>query len=297
MTEPLWKQLELLVADIQRSLAPDAEVMHNVKIKGRKSEQIRQIDVLVRKKVGQYEILIAIDCKDYAVPVDVKGVEEFQGLLADVGANKGAIVSSKGFTPAAKKVAAHDQIDLFSPVDTDPHKWQTKVSLPLICDFRSAAIAFGIEVTAPVPFRMQMDFWKDMIVYDKDGNELGRPLEVALARWNQGEYPFETGTHENVPLFGVTPTLVDNGYGQQVPVRLFISLDVSQRLFFGNLPIVKIKGLRDEQTGAVVTNAFTTGMLDAEEVENSWQRIESPENAPVRPAMVLVGLDCYEIRT
>lgn len=241
MTEPLWKQLELLVAEIQRELAPDAEVTHNVRIKGRDSEQMRQVDALVRKQVGQYEIVIAIDCKDYADPVDVKGVEEFQGLLIDIGAHKGAMVCPKGFTPAAKKVATRNQ------------------------------------------------------VYDKDGNPLGIPYQVALTRWNNGEYPHETGDHENVPMYPVTPTLVDNGYGTRVAVTLYLSLKVTQRLFFGYLPIVKIRGLRNEHTGAVVTNAFTTGVLDAEEVENSWQRIESEKDAPVRPVMVLAGLDCYKI--
>ena len=34
-----------------------------------------------------------MDCKDYSDPVDVKGVEEFIGLLQDVGANKGGMVT------------------------------------------------------------------------------------------------------------------------------------------------------------------------------------------------------------
>ena len=297
MTEPLWKQLELLVADIQRELAPDAKVTHNVKIKGRDSERMRQIDVLVRKQIGQYEILIAIDCKDYAEPVDVKGVEEFQGFLVDIGANKGAMVCPKGFTSAAKKVASRNQIDLFSPVDTDPHKWQVKPSLPMICDYRSAAIAFGISVTGPFPFSIPMDSWNSAEVYDEDGKPLGTPFTVAITRWNKGEFPYEPGDHEDIPMYPVAPTLVDNGYGTRVPVTLNVSLRVSQRLFFGYLPIVRMRGLRNEQTGAIVTNAFTTGSLDAAEVENSWKRIASKNEAPIEPVMFLVGLDCWEVTT
>ena len=84
------RDLELLVAKIQKQLAPDSEVLHDVKLDGRESNRKRQIDVLVRQRIGQYEIQIVIDCKDYARPVDVKGVEEFYGLLLDVGAQKGA---------------------------------------------------------------------------------------------------------------------------------------------------------------------------------------------------------------
>jgi hypothetical protein len=65
------RDLEILVAKIQKLLAPNAEVLHDVKLRGRKSNRMRQIDVLVRDRVGQYEILIIIDCKDYQRPVSV----------------------------------------------------------------------------------------------------------------------------------------------------------------------------------------------------------------------------------
>lgn len=294
-SQPIWKQLEILVAQIQRELAPDAEITHNVKLKGRDSGQMRQVDVLVRQPIGQYQITIAIDCKDYAEPVDVKGVEEFSGLVRDVAADKGAMVAPKGFTAAAKNVAARERIDLFSPVDTDPHKWQVKASLPMICDYRGVAIAFGITCSAPLPFRMPMDFYLVLDVYDKEGNALGKPFETAVRRWNNGEYPYEPGDYEKIQLFPVGPTYVDNGYGTRVPVNLYLGLTVTQELFFGHLPIVKIRGLKDERTGAVITNAFTTGMLNAEEVETTWQRIESDDKAPSKPAARLVGLNCWEL--
>src|SRR5262245_41625555 len=118
------RDLEILVAKIQAQFSPDAEVLHDIRLLGRLSQQSRQIDVRVRQNIGQYQMTIVIDSKDYARPVDVKGVEEFHGLVADVGAHKGAMVSPRGSTTAAKHRAAGLQIDPYSPVDTDPHKWQ-----------------------------------------------------------------------------------------------------------------------------------------------------------------------------
>lgn len=83
------KDLEILVSEIQKQLAPDAEVLHDVKLPSRATSASRQIDVLVKQRIGQYEMVIVIDSKDYKTPVDVKGVEEFYGLVTDVGANKG----------------------------------------------------------------------------------------------------------------------------------------------------------------------------------------------------------------
>ncbi len=97
-----FKDLEILVAKIQKQLAPKAEILHDVKLDGRLSGTKRQIDVLVRDKIGQYEINIIIDCKDYNKPVDVKGVEKFDGLLRDVGAQKEVLVCPRGFTQTAK---------------------------------------------------------------------------------------------------------------------------------------------------------------------------------------------------
>ena len=62
------RELEILVHKIQRQLAPNTEVLHDVRLPGKFSKRDRQIDVLVRQKIGQYEMLIVLDCKDYARP-------------------------------------------------------------------------------------------------------------------------------------------------------------------------------------------------------------------------------------
>jgi predicted Mrr-cat superfamily restriction endonuclease len=121
------KDLEILVAQIQKQLSPQAEVLHNVKLPSRTTSTTRQIDVLVKQRIGQYEMKIVIDSKDYKVPVDVKGVEEFYGLVTDVGANKGVLVCPAGFTKAAKERAEGFLIDLYRPVDTGDHKWKATV--------------------------------------------------------------------------------------------------------------------------------------------------------------------------
>ncbi len=295
MTEPEWKQLEILIAKIQQELAPEATVSHNVKLMGRQSGTPRQIDVLVQQQVGQYEMRIIIDCKDHAVPVDVNGVGEFLAVINDVGAQKGAMVCPKGFTEAAKTFAKNGQIDLYSPVDTDPHKWQVKTTAPVLCDFRGVKIAFGIRVSAPVPFTMPYNFFSEILVYDENDNPLGVPMEVALKRWEAGELPTEPGEHEDIPNFPVTVTRVDNGYGMRIPVTLKISLSVYQELYFGQLPIVKIRGLKDEHTGLVITNAFTTGNLDPEDVQKNWLRLEPGQEPPLPPLLTARGLYCWRV--
>ena len=285
-----WRELEILVAKIQKQLAPDAEVIHDAKLPGRRSGTQRQIDVLVRQKIGQYEMLIVLDCKDYAQPVDVKGVEAFHGLITDVGANKGALVCPKGFTEAAKTTASNWQIDLYSPVDTDPHKWQMQVTAPAVCDFRRAAMSFGITCSAPKPFRLMEDFFTAGKGFDAEGKELGTPLGTAMEKWNAGLYPSEPGEHKALAIFDQTLVLIDNSYGELIPVDLTVSLLVYQQLFFGNMPISDVSGFRDELSGQIITNAFTMGLFDPNVVTREWKPIASVEDAPVRPMFTLCGL-------
>lgn len=287
------RELEQLVQRIQKQLAPKAEVLHDVKMPGRHSGRQRQIDVLVREKVGQYEINIIVDCKDYNKPIDVKGVEEFAGLLDDVGAQKGVLVCPRGFTKSAKERATAYQIDLYSPVDTDPHKWQVSSSIPALCVFRSSAISFGLAGSHPAPMRMSYEFYRDLVAYDEAGNALGTPLEVMAQRWNDGEIEWPDGRTDEFNIFGDTVTLVDNGYGLRVPVQLTATMLITSDLYFGQLPVPKISGFKDELRGHVITNAFAVGILDPDEIERDWLKIEHRKDAPVKPVLELRGVVCW----
>ncbi|WP_292235178.1 restriction endonuclease [Mesorhizobium sp.] len=283
-------ELELLVAKIQQDLAPSAEVVHNAYLPGRYSETKRQIDVLVRQKVGQYDIQIVIDCKDYNKPVDVKGVEEFAGLANDVGAQKGVLVCPKGFTEAAKKLAQKLQIDLYSPVDTDPHKWTARVTVPALCDYRSASIAFGISMSAPYPFKFPQEFYKTSEIYSEDGSLLGNAFDNAISKWDRGGFPIDVGEHKELPIFDTLGVFMDNGYGMKVPVEIYAHTIVTRQLYFGQYPIKKISGFKDEIAGGVIANAFTVGLLDPEHVEHQWKKLDDESEAPIVPVLKLTGL-------
>ncbi|MEW7984558.1 MAG: restriction endonuclease [Candidatus Thiodiazotropha sp.] len=293
---PDWKELENLVAMIQRQLSPDANVQHNVMLDGVDSETKRQIDVLVEQNIGQYTMQIVIDCKDYSKPVDVKGVEEFHGLVQDVRAHKGALVCPAGFTKSALKRARKLQIDLYRPVSTGKHKWQATVTAPVLCDFRSSYMSFGISCSAPKPLTLPQDFY-NLPVHDEEGNELGTSLETAQAKWDEGILPSEPGEHEHISIFDDTKVLIDNGHNDTVEVELTVGLFVKQNLYLGHLPINEINGLKDEHTGAVVTNAFTVGGLNPGEVERTWKRVENEESLEFQPLLKVVGYDCYGVGT
>ncbi|GIU51972.1 restriction endonuclease [Shewanella sp. KT0246] len=293
---PDWKALENLVVMIQKQLSPDAKVQHNVMLEGVESETKRQIDVLVEQDIGQYTMRIVIDCKDYAKPVDVKGVEEFHGLVQDVKAQKGALVCPSGFTKSALNRAKKLQIDLYRPVSTGNHKWKANITAPVLCDFRNSFMSFGISSSDPKPLMIAQEFYK-LSVTDEHGSELGNALETAQQKWDQGKLPSEPGEHDAISIFGENNVFIDNGYGDKVKVNLTVRLLVNQNLYLGHLPVEDLNGLQDEHSGEVLTNAFTLGGLNPEEVQDSWKVVEDINKLDFQPLFKIAGFNCYGIGT
>lgn len=295
--DPSWRALELLVADIHSQLMPGAIVTHNAKLQGFESEVERQIDVLIDQQVGPYNIRVVVDCKDYKSPVDVKGVEEFFGLVQDVRAHTGAMVCPSGFSPAAKKRAKKLNISLFSPIDiSGGHHWSKPVSLPTMCIFKRGRLGLTISCHEPVPLRIPTEFAMESTVYTMDGTACGAPMKIASSRWDVGALPLEAGTYEGIPLFAdERATLIDNGYGARVRVQITVNLEVQDRRYYGKLPLSSMRGLRDEHTGGIKTNAFTTGELTPRFIENEWKKLQDDKVVPNPVALTIQGLEAWHL--
>jgi hypothetical protein len=146
MERPKWKKFEELVAKIQTDLAGDAVVTPNDRIRG-KTGVLRQVDVSIRKKVGQFELLIVLDCKDHGRPLDVKDVEEFMGLAQDVGAHKAGMVAANSFSEASKKRAQGAGIELYGVVDPGDHDWRSTLEIPAVIEF-TGVTKFSLSFSA-----------------------------------------------------------------------------------------------------------------------------------------------------
>ncbi|MEE8295808.1 MAG: hypothetical protein V3R64_08855, partial [Sphingomonadales bacterium] len=164
------------------------------------------------------------------------------------------------------------------------------VSAPVVCDFRSAALSFCFSCSTSKPLRMGNHFFSGSEAFNHDRESLGIPLEVAIRKWNEGNYPSEPGEYKDLPIFEKPEVLIDNGYGELVPIKFTIALLVEQQLYFGKLPISQLSGFKDELTGSLITNAFTTGILDLNDVLENWEPFSLEEKPPVKPLLTLTGL-------
>jgi hypothetical protein len=119
-----WREFERLIAHL---LIDDYEennsytIIPNIRMKGLISQRKRQIDVLIEFRYdSDLSRRIIIDAKNKKRLTDIKEVETFEGLMRDVGAQKGFLVCSNGYTKAAlKRAQEHISIRLVTPEEIE----------------------------------------------------------------------------------------------------------------------------------------------------------------------------------
>lgn len=103
-----WKKYEREIHDQLQEMYPSSEITHNTTLPGRYSKTDRQIDILIIDYAAGERFKIIIDGKYYSKKINVKEVEEFIGMMQDVGADKGLLITQKGYSQAALNRAHYD---------------------------------------------------------------------------------------------------------------------------------------------------------------------------------------------
>jgi hypothetical protein len=77
------------------------EIRHRKTYMGKVSQRLIEVDLAFEMSVCRALLLVVIECKCYALKVDVSDVEEFHSKLDDIGAHKGIMVTTIGFQEGA----------------------------------------------------------------------------------------------------------------------------------------------------------------------------------------------------
>lgn len=128
-TSPDWELYERMVARmIADQLSTEYCVTPNARVVGKVSRRKRQIDVLIDfRHDSDNSRRIVVDAKKRTRKIDVKIVEEFRGMMEDVGATHGYLVCPSGHTKAAERRAQSAVSIRLVPLDRlgdfDPSSW------------------------------------------------------------------------------------------------------------------------------------------------------------------------------
>ncbi len=103
-----WREYEKEIHQHFQEMYPEAETTYNSTLLGRYSKIDRQIDVLIEDYAAGDRIRIMVDGKYFSENIDVKEVECFIGMMQDVEADKGLLITQKGYSEAAIMRAHND---------------------------------------------------------------------------------------------------------------------------------------------------------------------------------------------
>lgn len=139
-----WKKYEDEIYQYFKDLYPEAEISYDVKQVGLYSKVKRQIDVLIEQYVAGNRFSIVVDGKYFNKKIDVKGVESFIGMLEDLGATKGILISKEGFSEGAYNRAhfGPSEIELEILNFKDLTDFQSNLAIPY-------AGKHGVHLSAP----------------------------------------------------------------------------------------------------------------------------------------------------
>lgn len=107
-----WRDYEKEIYAAFESAYPDLKISFDQEIVGRYSLAKRQVDILAEGYMLDEKIQIAIDGKFYGKKVDVKAVESFISMMADINVAKGILITQKGYSKAAVNRAHNDPLKI-----------------------------------------------------------------------------------------------------------------------------------------------------------------------------------------
>lgn len=117
-----WKEYEKEIYEELQRIYPDVPITQNARIQGCITKRKRQIDVLIEIQVLDSPVRIIVDAKYRIHPIDVNDVESFIGMMQDVKADRGILISMVGYTDAAIQRAHNEpnqdiELDVYSLAD------------------------------------------------------------------------------------------------------------------------------------------------------------------------------------
>lgn len=108
----MWKEYEIKLFDFLKQTYPECEIEFDDSVFGMYSKVERQIDFAIRGNLAGKRILGIVDCKFYSKKIHVKTVESFIGMMQDINANFGLIITNKGYSQAAKNRVKYSNLKL-----------------------------------------------------------------------------------------------------------------------------------------------------------------------------------------
>lgn len=139
-----WEQYEQQIFEKFSSKYNNCSFIKNHSIKGIYSNVDRQIDVAIKGSIAGCEQFGIIECKCYNKKIDVHIIDGLIGFMQDVNASFGLIITTCGFSEAAKNRAKnqHIHLDTVELDNLESYEFEPDITLCHMCDDKYRNIVF-----------------------------------------------------------------------------------------------------------------------------------------------------------
>jgi Restriction endonuclease len=154
-----FREYENGIADVLGSVVGESGIVRrNVGLPSRSGGRRRQIDVLVEGDIfGLTDVSMIVDCKRWKTPIDKPDVERFLGLLDDVGADVGMLVSAAGATEGAISRAKAARGVRIKPMSIDElMRWRPTGTVQKVFQIPSADLQRATKALREAGFRVSV---------------------------------------------------------------------------------------------------------------------------------------------
>lgn len=168
------------------------KVEHNVKLKGAEGE--RQIDLLITSESFGIKFKTVIECRDFKNKLSISSIDGFHSKLLDVKANKGILISRKGFSSKAISKANRLGISLCTADETEDNGWQSLIDLPILIE-QLSLIEF--EINAQHDHKVKGKISKESILKINGINV----VQLINEKWSKAEFNLKSKSGSQILEF------------------------------------------------------------------------------------------------
>lgn len=264
-----WHQFEELIADLHKRFHPGARITRNEKLPGQNSERKREIDICIRQRVGIQDLLIVVDCKKRSRKVDLPEMHSFIGLKDDVGAHSGVLVSEKGFSKPALRLAKRGGVQTLTFRDTKTQNWP-----------KDLLVQVGLDLRVMIPIRLtfQATDKPEVAVNPKEFRVRDQKsgIEVSLKELFEREW-FDD---KDEPQPGSWERQYDSFDDNKQPIgTLRVSFVIQKRRYKSRVGL-EFVGLIDNQSNIAHVNSAAWPEIQLSNIEKNWTRLKEEEPLP-----------------
>jgi hypothetical protein len=209
-----WKEYQEQAASFFRSLGVHAST--DVTVQGVRTSH--DVDVLVQSNHVGFEITWIIECKHWKTPVSKLHVLALREIVADVGADRGIILSESGFQSGAIEAANLTNVQVTSLATLNVNAKADIYSMRLRELYNRIENCDDLYWEIPKDIRIQYGLRADVAEWGYSGARVIELCKELLSRAFRGLYPILTDT---------VALLVDPGLPKEFasPEQIFVAVE------------------------------------------------------------------------